>query len=249
MRRLLCETRRMFTGYRFYTAVIGMVLALFFSLENYGMEISVVDTWRAARESGGELIFYSFAAFAYATVFCEDLEHKYIYYDLTRENLRSYVIRKSAVIFGSSVLVVVAATAIFSAICRFSLPWIPEDTQRGAYQFLVFGAYGGLLEKGHAFWFLVMNAARMGMLAGLLSLMASLFSLFVSNRVMVLCFPPMFMEFFYLMSFRYVHPAAIDGLYGMFGARWMDIWISLLICAAVFAALTGAIYKTVKHRL
>lgn len=59
------------------------------------------------------MIAYVFCAFPFATVFCEDLDNKYIRYELIGSNLKRYVVTKIAFIYLTAILVMVLGTILF----------------------------------------------------------------------------------------------------------------------------------------
>lgn len=70
-----------------------------FSLENYAFEkgmvnFNVMDTYIYAVEMSGKMIAYAFCASAFAAVFCEDLENKYLRYSIGRGNLKNMCFQK-----------------------------------------------------------------------------------------------------------------------------------------------------------
>ena len=79
--------------YPLYLAIAGVAVSFIFSLENYAFEkgmvnFNVMDTYIYAVEMSGKMIAYAFCASAFAAVFCEDLENKYLRYSIGRGNLK-----------------------------------------------------------------------------------------------------------------------------------------------------------------
>lgn len=50
------------------------------------VNFNVMDTYIYAVEMSGKMIAYAFCASAFAAVFCEDLENKYLRYSIGRGN-------------------------------------------------------------------------------------------------------------------------------------------------------------------
>ena len=76
--------------YPLYLAIAGVAVSFIFSLENYAFEkgmvnFNVMDTYIYAVEMSGKMIAYAFCASAFAAVFCEDLENKYLRYSIGRD--------------------------------------------------------------------------------------------------------------------------------------------------------------------
>lgn len=182
---------RLIKNYPIYLAVLGVAATLWFSLENNAFQEgmingNVLDTYIVSTNMSGVMIAYSFCAFSYAAVFCEDLENKYARYSIIRGNTRRYVVSKSAVIYGASIITMVLGTLLFVACIRLQLPWISENADMGVLQA---GMYSIFLEREHYWIYVFLYALQLGMLAGVLSLAAAFLSMFVSNKMMILITP------------------------------------------------------------
>ena len=111
-------------------SISGVAVSFIFSLENYAFEkgmvnVNVMDTYMFAVEMSGKMIAYAFCASAFETVFCEDLENKYLRYSIGRGNLIKYVFSKTIVIYISSIITMVLGTFLFVIYLRLQLPWTP----------------------------------------------------------------------------------------------------------------------------
>lgn len=179
---------RIFKSYEIYLSVIGVAIALVFSIEQMNLiNGNVLDTYITSTELSGIMVAYIFCAFPFATVFCEDLENKYIRYSIIRGNLKKYVFSQISIIYLTSIAVMVLGTAIFLMGCRTTGPWTNEST--GTLNMLLHGNYGSLLKTEHYFMYCISYSLQMGLLSGLLSALAAYFSLYISNRVTVLVLP------------------------------------------------------------
>lgn len=113
--------------YPLYLAIAGVAVSFIFSLENYAFEkgmvnFNVMDTYIYAVEMSGKMIAYAFCASAFAAVFCEDLENKYLRYSIGRGNLKKYVLSKVIVIYVSSIITMILGTLLFIMYLRLQLP-------------------------------------------------------------------------------------------------------------------------------
>lgn len=185
------DLRRLIKNYPVYLAILGVAVTLWFSLENNAFQKdmingNVLNTYIFATNMSGVMIAYAFCAFAYAAVFCEDLENKYARYSIIRGNAWRYVVSKSVVIYGASVITMVLGTCLFVACIRLRLPWTSEYADMGILQT---GMYWTLLAGEHYWIYVILYALQLGMLAGVLSLAAAFLSMFVSNRMMILITP------------------------------------------------------------
>ena len=146
---------RIFKSYEIYLSVIGVAIALVFSIEQINLiNGNVLDTYITSTELSGIMVAYIFCAFPFATVFCEDLENKYIRYSIIRGNLKKYVFSQISIIYVTSIAVMVLGTAIFLMGCRTTGPWTNEST--GTLNMLLHGNYGSLLKTEHYFMYTVL---------------------------------------------------------------------------------------------
>lgn len=128
--------------YSLYLAIAGVAVSFIFSLENYAFEkgmvnFNVMDTYIYAVEMSGKMIAYAFCASAFAAVFCEDLENKYLRYSIGRGNLKKYVLSKVIVIYVSSIITMILGTLLFIMYLRLQLPWTSDlatSSISGMYQ-------------------------------------------------------------------------------------------------------------------
>lgn len=193
MHYLQTDLRRLIKSRRWLVGVLGVAAMLFFSLENGLFQKGfaagdVLLTYTNAILGAGMIITYSFCAFPFAAVFPEEWDHKYIRYGVIRGNLKTYVLSKVSVIWLSSVAVMVLGTFVFLLVCRTQVPW---EAWQGKMEidFLLAGCYGDVLGHGHVLLYCLLNALHMGLAAAVLSSMAALCSVFVSNTVLTLIFP------------------------------------------------------------
>lgn len=245
------DIRRLVKNYPMYLAILGVAGSLLFSLENSAFEPGMVnenamDTCIMAMESSGVMIAYAFCAFAFAPVFCEDLEQRYLRYSIGRGNRKKYVVSKAGVIYLASAAAMILGMGLFGLYVRFRLPW----TVDGVCYLAEGGLYGSLLEKGWYAAYLFLCALQMGMLAGTLSLLAAFVSLFVTNKMIILITPVLAYQV--LLEFR--------------GSGWANVMIfnpraqpfsgdaAYFLTVCCFSLLPGAvltweIYRQIKHRL
>lgn len=249
-RYLKADIIRLFKNYPVYLAVLGVAASFWFSLEKYAFEERLVngnvfDTYWMAAEMSGIVIAYAFCAFSYATVFCEDLEKKYLRYSINRGNMCSYVISKAVVIYGASVLTMVLGTLLFVGSIRLRIPWLEADEEVD-----VLGMYQSLVLGEHYWGYIFLCAVQMGMLAGVLALASSFFSLFVSNKMFILVTPVLIHQI--LMEYRsdgWLNIMLINPKMNRFSTD-IQYFLIVLGCSLSFSILlTWGIYKKLKERL
>ena len=128
---LRTDIRRLIKNYPIYLAILGVTVSIWFSLENdaFTEEMingNVLDTYIVAVTMSGIMISYAFCAFSYATVFCEDLEKKYARYSINRGNVWKYVVSKSIVVYGASVVTMILGSLLFVVTIRLKIPWVSD---------------------------------------------------------------------------------------------------------------------------
>lgn len=181
---------RLITCPRTYLAVPGVVLALFFGLENFGIRESVLDSFFATRTHSGYLLCYIFCAVPFASVFLEDYENHYIRYSINRGSLTQYTISKAIHIYLSSMLTMMIGVLCFCMILRCFIPWTTHlDQDLALIQHLADDCYGSFLLTEHYLSYCLMYSFHLGMLAGTLSIAASFLSLFIPSRMIILTTP------------------------------------------------------------
>lgn len=188
--------------------------SLFFSLDRRGLAEDVVLTYGFSTSMTGALLAYVFCAFSFATVYVEDIEHKYIRYSTIRGNLKSYVLSKTIVIYLSSVLVMFLGTFLFLLMCRMQLPWaVYNPYDQDSYGVELAGCYAFFLKKEWYLLYCLLCSLHMGAIAGALSNIASMCSVFISNRALVLAIP---MIIFRIFIFIGVGPKGFYNIYALY---------------------------------
>lgn len=248
---LRADLLRLLKGYPFYIAILGVALSFLFSLEDRALQEgmvrgNVLDTYMMAVDGSGVMIAYAFCAFAYGRVFCEDLEKHYARYSIQRGSRLSYVLSKTFLIYVSSMVVMVLGGLLFVGLLRSILPWLVEDGFGGYEE----GMYGFLVAGGHYVSYIFLWLLQKGVLAGVLSLIASLVSTFISNKMLVLI-TPILIDMVLLQSQgrSWLGIAIINPTLWRFSS---DLGYFLGISAAglaFFALLSWGIYRRLKNRL
>ena len=249
---LKTDIRRLIKNYPIYLAIVGVAVSIWFSLENYAFEDGLIngnalDTYSMAVNMSGIMIAYAFCAFSYATVFCEDLENNYARYSINRGNIWKYVISKTIVVYGASVITMVLGSLLFVAAIRIIVPWTSDFGHQDIY---FTGMYGSLIVEEHYWAYIFLCALQMGMLAGVLSLAASFLSLFVSNKMLILITPVLIQQI--LLEYRGQSWFSVMLIHPKLNRFSTDIqyFLTVVGCSFCFSVLfTWGIYKKIKRRL
>ena len=244
------DLSRLLKCYKIYAAIIGVSIAILFSTEQIGLiNGNILDTYIQGSELSGIMIAYVFCAFPFATVFCEDIDNKYIRYELIRSNLKRYVVTKIAFIYLTAILVMVLGTILFLLSGRIAGgDWVNESV--GCMNVLLNGSYSILLKKEHYFLYCVMYSLQLGLLSGLLSVLAGYFSLYIHNRVTVLALPIIIYQILIECSGNTIYTVFIFRAYNRpMNKDWESFSLILLISIIPTILLGCLIYKKIQKRL
>lgn len=253
-RYLYAEFNRIVKGKRFYLAIAGVTAALFFALEgSIDFNSSVLYVFTSATYKAGFVAVFIFCACPSATCFSEDLEANYIRYVIIRGTLKRYVLSKVIAIFLSSIFIMTAGCTLFALICRVWLPWQDADS---VHNIVSSGSFRIFLEYDTKWlWFAAYGVQR-GILAGILALMSSYISLYITNRMIVFAAPAFIYQLILELGFGFFndlgifHPVLVfDAQYNIFYHDSLSfLWAVAL--GIIFAILIGfAIYKKVGKRI
>ncbi len=239
------DTRRVLKSYEIYAAILGVTASMFFSLERIGLiNGNVLFTFYYATNMSGMRIAYVFCALAYAASFCDDLEYKYVRYQTIRGSLKAYVASKVCVIFLSSVIVLVLGSLLFVSLCRIQGPWTGPDMGGMG------GTYEGLIKSGHYIWYCVFYALQLGLLSGILSVLAALFSLYITNKGMVFVLPVLIYQILGEMAgpgkFTVYAFCAYNRL---FDKDWQNLLFLILVSAGFISVMACGIYRKLRTRM
>lgn len=247
---LRMDFNRLLKKYPLYLAIAGVALSFIFSLENYAFEkgmvnSNVMDTYMYAVQMSGKMIAYAFCASAFATVFCEDLENKYLRYSIGRGSLIKYVFSKTTVIYISSIITMVLGTFLFIVYLRMQLPWTGDMEMSN-----MSGMYEALWKNRHFITYILIYAVQMGMLSGALSLVSSFVSVIITNKMLIILTPVLIYQI--LMEFRgsgWANIMIFDPTLFQFKS---DVGYFLIVCGfSLIPSIicTWGIYKKIKTRL
>ena len=247
-RYVLTDLRRCVRGGLWCAGIIGVTFFLFFSLENMGiLNDNVVSAYLFSTNMSGVLISFVFCALPYATVFSEDQEHKYVLYSAVRGELKTYVWAKAAVIHLSSVLVMLGGSLLFLLLCRTQAPWM--DWEKDSYGAALEGGYAHLLREGRPFLYCMISSLHLGLLAGVLSLLSAFCSIYLSNKVLVLLLPFLFMILLSGMDMGIFSVRMYFAVSAVFSRDWQNLLFVLLLSLGPSVLITAGIYEALEKRL
>lgn len=245
---LIIDFLRLFRRKEFY---LGIVAAAIVMIATAGGENVSLDSTLAVMITTvpqmGFLLSYIFCALAYGTLYCDDLENKYIRYEAIRGNLKKYVCSKTIVIFVSSLCIITMGFFIF--VCYYS--FLPPVDETGLS--LVMDSFR-LLKNGHYMTWFLLYGFQWGIWGGCLSVIAAFLSLYISNRLLVLAVPVLIDQTIREIGLEtlpiWINPTALfDGshgfLYGNDGI--MLLWAFTFGCGTTAIFGTASYYKLKKR--
>lgn len=183
---------RCFLSKRFVIAVViilGVLLLGVQEAEKGYFDADVYSYFIFTMQMAPHLLIFSGAAFAYAGSFCEDREHCYIRNEVMRGNKKSFVAARVVTVFLSAQIAVTLGAAIFACILHFFHPWALPNTTNTYETALEAGIFHGLSKGGYHFLYFVLWGLCYGTLAGILSVVSTWISLYISNTVLMLISP------------------------------------------------------------
>ena len=243
----LTDIRRLFKSGGLYASVVGVAASMFFSMERIGLvNDNVLFSFVYATEMSGMMIAYVFCALPYAASFCDDLEYQYIRYQAVRGSLKHYVASKVSVIYLSSAAVMVCGSLLFVSLCYAMGPWEGP----GSTQLYESGAFHELAQRGHYMSYCGLYALQLGFLAGILSVMAAFFSMYITNKVMVFALP--------VLIYKILIDVSGTGKYTVFVFRagnrvmpgdWQNLLCLFAVSAGAVCVIALGIYRKLKKRM
>lgn len=172
---------------KFLASILGLVLALFAGLIDTWIFTSVLQVFESVSYGMYFLLIFIFSTFAYADCFCDDFENSCHRYALIRGNSKQYTLSKVLCIIITSILVMIIGILVFVLILRCFLPWVnTSDLYEQTYSHRKFIK---LLCDNQFLFYYISRGFQIGMYAAILSLIATLASMYISNKLLVLTIP------------------------------------------------------------
>ena len=133
-------------------------------------------------------------AYVYADCFCDDLSMKYSLYNISRGNISGYVLSKAMVVFFVSIITYAIGMLLFAleSSMFFGFKWElygGESTNQFLYSIKNIDTFSGLISNGHYFTLYICMILLQALLYGLTSICSLMISLFIQNKLLVLCIP------------------------------------------------------------
>lgn len=175
---------------KFIVAVIGIVIALFAGFIDLNGTSNVFYVYTSILFGMYFMLTFVFCTFCYGDCFCDDFENNYYRYALIRGDVKKYVLSKVLCIIITSILIMVIGITLFVLILRCFLPWIIENDTLYTSA-IAYGKFKFLLSQKQFLLYYISSAFQIGMYASILSLIAVLYSMYISNKLLIIIIPAM----------------------------------------------------------
>jgi len=235
--------------------MLGMQVLLFaIPYSEFQYTVSVFYIVGTAFYGMPSILCYIFCAVPFACSFCEDLEFRYLYLASSRVGFREYFFSKILTILFSSCLVMTVSTMIYAGLLSSFLPWV--STQMGGdLTKLDFIKFGNLLQNGNYFFFYFLNGLEMGLLNGILSLLAAFSSVCLPNKLLTLSIPVMGAYFLYTLGIFVGKNNPALNLYYIFSFEYkvfqndiLSFLYSIGVSLSAYIIISSVIFVKLKRR-
>lgn len=179
---------RMLTSRSFFSAVVGCAMTFFAGYYQTHYSIDIFQSIFFMKMNSYIMILFAFATVAFANVFVEDSENKYWHTEVIRGEIKPYACSKVIVCYCSSIISIVIGIILYISILRFRLPFLSENDNL-VNTISPNEGFGNLISQNKIIGYFLVSAVIMGFLSGILSVFSMLVSLYVKNRMFVICVP------------------------------------------------------------
>lgn len=167
-------------GYSFANIFKENSIFQYFSESTYWSEIGIIN--------------FIVIAFVYSDCFCDDLSERNYIYSVIRGNINGYSISKMVVVFFNSVITYIAGMLLFAGLSNilFGFQWEiqgGEAANEVLYSGLSVNAFSEMIKGKNYLLFFMCCIGIQSLLYGIASLGALLTSLFIKNKLLILCIP------------------------------------------------------------
>lgn len=255
-RYLKTDFLRMMQSHALVLAVVGIVLYTLTIGVETGECITVVGRLTQSMLCWGFILVLAIVYQVYGNCFLDDVENHFLYDSLLRtKHLLPYVLSKSITVFFSSVITVIGGIVLFAFCMRLQLEWADGTTAVYARS----SGFHTLYAQEHYILWIILIGFQFGLLAGSMSIMGSLTSLFIQNRILSSAVSVMTalicdqLNGIFLFRFPFDGEMHMISLFLSFNVRYdlCNGWMTrcLLLSGMFFLAGTVAIYLRLKWRL
>lgn len=187
---LKADFARVFTNCKAYISIVAIAILMIVGAEGVDSDSqSVLGALQTFSTSKFIMAIFVVCAVIYAECLVDDLETKYIRYQVMRGNLEEYAISKVVTVLATVVIVMVAGSLLFVGTYSLFKPMMLSQDFEQAYVQL-----SELYNEKYIFLWVAIWGLRFGILAGILALFAMLTSLFITNKMLVLAMPALIYE-------------------------------------------------------
>lgn len=246
---------RLWVSKKWITGILITYVALMLNSFLWGKSLDVLLIFWGIRTFSTIVLSYIGPAYCFSISLAEDFEHRFHYAMIGRGDVYSYSLSKVIVCFLSAVLSCSLGYLLFVFTYSFRYP-LCDMSSPVTENYVMTDLFGVCIEKGHVVLFFFLSATLTGMLAGILSVMAMFFSLYVKSKIMVLCMPMMLHYFVqnYLGNWLnlpgFLCPVTIYASeVGAFDSNLLSLLYAIGIALLSIGAFSILIMKSVVRRL
>lgn len=180
VRQFLVDGKRLLYSWHIIYGIVGICLYMMaLRLEDLFGNAAVYIVSQVVYVMGFVLVIM-ISYEVYGNCFLQDFENRYIYQMLLRGgNVFLYTISKTFWIFISAMSSVAFGVLLFSCVSKIGHVWTDELTG-----YLANTVFGKLYVSGHYLLYLFLLGLQFGILCGMMSMLGSLISLFINNRLL-----------------------------------------------------------------
>lgn len=219
---------------KFLISIALMICVLLFStLEGIALDTNVLYVFSIVMYGMPAMMILVCGAIAFADSFCEDIEHKYVIQQVIRGDIEQYVFARILSIFFVTMLSVTFGMFLFASILHFKLAWV--DVSGLQYDHIIHA--GGLrfflIHKWYSLYYFCYGI-QYSILAGILALWAAYFSMFISNRMLVLS-APMIQYYFmdYILSALSSGTLSLAAIFSPSNNIFLNDFLSVLLVVMI----------------
>lgn len=254
------EFKRALHNLFFWMCIPVIVIVRFFVVKdefniNFNNSVTYLLILSAGNYGIGNVMILLLCSLPTAAGFLDDLENRYIYYIVSRYDLKHYVRSKISTIFLSSLILNTAGIIIFVLLLKYfyHINWIDEQTEQ-----LIMGCGGFkiLIKNRYYFLWCLCYALQYSLGNSILIIIASCSSLFIHNRFLIWIIPNIINQVLLECSKRESNTFWISKTLRAYDAvliQWKNTFLSIgwciILCILFFTLVNLISYFTLKTKL
>ena len=230
IRSLGTEIKRAIFTPQFPMVILAMIGCSYFHTHTGFTMFTASDYYIFMIESYGQMTFTICCIILTALSVCDDLENKYLRYQIIREGRNVYVLSKMIVGFCVNYLAIVLSSVIYIGFVMLRYPWSEDPVQNAVIPML-----------GESAWILriLVSSVLLNLSVSIYCEIAMLLAAFVTNRMFCMVVPACIKLILTGISFvpTYYFDPSLYSMNGLADVLPVDIIIFLLFSCIIFGGL------------